>query len=319
MKNKMIAVGLALILISAGNVFAQQFDLGDLQSDINAFSAEMAETLPFNSALGLSWSDAYIGNFPHFGVGAFAGASLMDATTVMNLLDDFDISVPFDINSIPLPAAGAEARLGGLIIPFDIGLKLGWLPAIDLPNSSFDYFMVGADIRYAIMKGNIILPKITLGVGYNYMQGDIKTSMDGGMSYDIDSYTISVSDPEVNLKWSTQVVDVKLQVSKNLFFVTPSVGIGASYSWSEAGYNVSSNTTFNGDIEDINAALESQGLPAINLGNNGFGSIIENSGWDVRLFAGLAFNILVIKIDLNAMYDLNNEIWNAGLGVRFQI
>lgn len=318
MRNKIMAIVLAFIVIGAGSVFAENFDLADLQNDMDMFSTEMSETLPFNSTLGLSWADAYIGNFPHFGVGLFGGLSFMDESAVNNLLGNFDVSMPADLDFMPLPAAGAEARLGGFILPFDIGFKFGWLPTINFSeNINFDYMMIGGDIRYAIMKGNIILPKITFGVGYNYVQGSVASPMDGGMTYTIGGKSISVSDPDVNLNWSSKVLDLKLQVSKKLFFITPSVGIGVSHSWSEAGYKVNAETS--GDLDAINEELASQGLPSIKLNNKGFGSVIENSGWDVRLFAGLALDIALIKIDVTGMYDINNEIWNAGLGLRLQL
>jgi hypothetical protein len=318
MKNKMIIAALVLMLFGAGSVFAQGFDLGDLQEDMNAFSAEMAKTLPFNSTLGLNWADAHIGNFPHFGAGLFGGLSFMDESTANNLLGNFGAALPSVLSFMPLPAAGAEARLGGFILPFDIGLKFGWLPPISFSdNINVDYLMIGADIRYAIMKGNILLPKIVLGVGYNYTKGGIASSMDASETYTIGSKSITVSDPELNLDWSSSVIDMKLQVSKELFIITPSVGVGATYSWSEAGYTVKAETS--GDLNDINAELESAGLPPIDLNNNGFSSVLKNSGWGVRLFAGLGFNFLLIKVDVTGMYDIQSEIWNAGVGLRLQI
>ncbi len=320
MKNKMTAVVLVLMLIGAGSVFSESFGLGDLQKGIDDFSGVMAETLPFNSAIGLSWADAYIGNFPHFGVGLFGGASFMDSPEIDNLLKNFDISLPLDMSFVPLPAAGAEARLGGFLLPFDIGLKFGWLPPINFSDTiNLNYMMVGGDIRYAIMKGNLILPKITIGVGYNYIKGSIGASM-SDMSYGIDAYELKVENPHADFFWSSNVIDFKLQVSKTFFFITPFVGAAYSYSWSEAGYEVKADTSIaGGNIDDINSALTSQGLSPIDLKNNGFSSIVKNNGWNLRFFGGLGFSIAVIKIDLTAMYEVNSSLWNAGIGFRFQI
>lgn len=316
MKNKIIVF--VLLLVGTGSMFAQGFDLGKLQKDMNAFSSKMAETLPFNSALGLNWADAYIGNFPHFGVGLFGGASFMDERTVNNLLGNFDVSLPSELDSMPLPAAGAEARLGGFVLPFDIGFKLGWLPTINFDdNIHFDYLMLGGDIRYAVMEQNVILPNITFGIGYNYIKGSVTSSMGGAETYQVGGKSITVADPDLSLNWSSHVIDLKLQVSKKILFITPSAGIGVGYSWSESGYGVKAETS--GDIDEINSTLKAHGYDPIDIDNNGFSSIIKNSGWGVRLFAGLGFDIAVIKIDASAMYDFSSETWNAGLGIRLQL
>ncbi len=326
MKHKIIAISLALVLLGAGSGFAlEQYDLENLQRKVDAFSTTMAETLPFNSTLGLSWADAYIGNFPHFGVGIFGGLSFMDKSAVEDLLSDFNLSLPSSLNFMPLPAAGAEARLGGFFLPFDIGFKFGMLPAMNFSDDiSLDYMMIGGDIRYAILKGNVILPKITIGVGYNYIRGNINSKVGTGIEYDIsdngNNYSIKVDDPEVNLTWSSNVIDFKLQVSKTFFFITPYAGLGYSYGWAKSGYDVSAPTTVTGgSADEINAILASRGLPSVDVGDNGFSSIIKAGGWDLRFFGGLAFNIAVVKIDLTGMYDFNNSIWNAGLGIRFQM
>jgi hypothetical protein len=319
MKNKIIVIAFVLLILGAGSLFAQ-INLADLQKDIDAFSSEMAEVLPFNSAIGLNWNDAYIGNLPHFGAGIFGGLSAMDKTSVDNLLDHFDASLPSKLSVMPLPAAGAEARLGGLFSPFDIGFKIGWLPSVNFSDDAeFNSFLIGGDVRFAIIKGNIILPKLTLGIGYNYIKGNIASSMGSGTTtYEIAGQEISVKDPDINLLWSSHVLDAKLHLSKTFFFITPSVGIGASYSWSQAGYEVKAKTSFD-NKDAINSALETAGLSSIDLNNKGFASIIKNSGWDIRFFGGLGFNLLIFKLDLSGMYDVGNNIWNAALGIRAQI
>jgi hypothetical protein len=45
----------------------------------------MALTLSYNATIGNNWSEAYIGSFPHFGVGASAGTTTVSAATLDEL------------------------------------------------------------------------------------------------------------------------------------------------------------------------------------------------------------------------------------------
>ena len=35
-----------------------------------------------------------------------------------------------DLGGIPIPATAVEARIGGFILPFDIGIKAGYIPEV---------------------------------------------------------------------------------------------------------------------------------------------------------------------------------------------
>jgi len=179
----------AAVLLSAAPALSRAQTIDQIQTQAESLVDTLATALPFNSAIGLNWSDAYIGQLlgvpPHFGVGVSVGATTVEAAGFSDLLSSFGytLDLPSGLaDSLPLPAAVAEARIGGLLLPFDVGVKAGYIPAstaesiADLAGGlKVDYLLAGADIRYALIKGNLLLPRLSIGVGVNYMKGGVGT------------------------------------------------------------------------------------------------------------------------------------------------
>ncbi|MFW5685426.1 MAG: hypothetical protein ACOC0O_02125, partial [Spirochaetota bacterium] len=130
-----LSIALLVLLLAASFVGAQSFD--QYENTIQRFADGVANSLPLNAAVGLTWSDAYIGGFPHFGVGAAVGfstipwTSIEPITTTLGLTGAITGSEAFSYieqYGAPLPAYAVEARVGGLILPFDVGVKFGTVP-----------------------------------------------------------------------------------------------------------------------------------------------------------------------------------------------
>jgi hypothetical protein len=315
-----ITILLAFLLSSA----AFSLELKELQDAAESFSDSLAESLPFNASLGLNWSDAYIGKLipsipPHFGVGGSFGFTTIDMEAANDLAKALGFEIPFDTGKLILPAYAGEARLGGLFLPFDIGLKAGFLPSVGLWGSDVktNYTMFGADIRYALTEGGIILPKISVGVGFTYLEGGLETSVGENRSYDINSSTLTIAKPDVNLFWSTKALDFKVQLSKSFFIITPYLGLGASYAWSKAGYEAEAAiSTSGGLLADAQAAAQKLG---VDIDGNKLSSTIEVDGFSFRTFGGLSVNLMVFKLDLTGMYNFLDGNYGLSLGARFQL
>jgi hypothetical protein len=111
--------------------------LKDLQNGVVDFSEKMAKSLPFNSSLGLNWSDAYIGKIfpsvpPHFGIGGSFGFTTMDLPALKTLAGQLGYGMPFTTDRLFFPVYTLEGRLGGFFLPFDIGVKFGTLPSVGM-------------------------------------------------------------------------------------------------------------------------------------------------------------------------------------------
>jgi hypothetical protein len=165
------------------------------------------------------------------------------------------------------------------------------------------------------------MPKISLGAGFNYLRGGLGASVGKPLSYSIGGgRTLNVINPDTNLFWNTKVLDVKLQLSKSVFIITPYLGIGASYAWSEAGYEAEAPVTVSGgSLSDAQAYLADNGVKGMNIGADKISSTINMNGFSIRAFGGLSVNLVMFKLDLTGMYNFRDRNYGFSFGARFQL
>jgi len=328
--KKTAKFGILMIILVLGisvSGFAQFQTLDKLQKNADDFSEELAKVLPFNSALGLNWSDAYIGKLipsipPHFGVGASFGITTMNLPIMKTLMSNFNYSIPFDIGKMILPAYAAEARIGGLFLPFDLGVKFGYLPPLGIwgKNLNFDYMLAGGEIRFKLV--DLKLFKLSLGGGANYLKGSIGAKAGsipdislGGSAYNIEF----AGSPEAKLLWQTTSLDFKAQASFHFFIITPYIGLGASVAWSKAGYSVKADIdSSSGDLQDIIDYIKNEGYE-INISGTGMESIIKNHAFSIRAFGGLSLNMAMVRIDFTGLYSFRDKNFGGSVGFRFHL
>lgn len=325
-KIERIAFCCAVLLLFVGfHAFPQVpegVNFEDLKTSMENFTGNLAKSLPFNSSLGLTWSDAFIQKAPHFGIGISMGFTTMEADSLKKLLSCFEMDLPMNLKGFPIPGYTVEGRIGGFVLPFDIGVKFGYLP-IKPAGIKLDYFLAGGDIRYALLEQNLVLPAISLGVGFNYLSGGIGKSIGSGLRFDYEdisgtSQHIDVSRPDINFNWSTATLDFKAQISKTFFIITPFLGLGASHGWSKAAYSVKADITdSSGNIDEAKEILKQYGI--YNLDEHGFSSNNNMHGWSTRIFGGLSFNIAVLRINFTGLYSFIDKNYGASLGFRVQL
>ena len=327
---------LAILLFAGISIhgFSQIPDLKEVQKGVTELSENLSKSLPFNSSLGMNWSDAYIGKLfpsmpPHFGVGGAFGFTTLELPLMRTLAGYFGYQLPFDTGKLFLPAYTAEARLGGLFLPFDVGFKFGYLPPIGLWGTDMDmnYLLAGADLRFAILD-KAVLPKISFGVGVNYLKAGIGGSAGKAQKLEFGDpgNFITIDRPDVNLKWDTVALDFKLQISKSILLVTPYLGLGGSYAWSSAGYSIDAKITNNvgneidtSDIKAINDYLASIGAEGMDINGKGLSSVIKNKAFGFRAFGGFSVNLMMFKLDLTGLYDFRGNNFGGSFGFRFQV
>ena len=324
MKKQIKISIIAIILVLGVSISGMAQTLKQLQDSVDDFSKTLAKALPFNSSLGLNWSDAYIGKLvpstpPHFGVGASFGITTMELPVINAMMENFGYSVPLNIGRMILPAYTAEARIGGIFLPFDLGVKFGYLPPLAIwgKDINFDYLLVGGDIRYKLLDLKLI--KISLGAGVNYLRGSISAKVGSDPSIEYDGYTITFNNPEVKLKWQTTSLDFKVQTSFHFFIITPYIGLGGSVAWSKAGYSVDASINNTGSLQDIQDYLNQYGLDGIDISNIGISSVIKNRAFSFRTFGGLSLNLALFRIDFTGLYSFRDKNFGASVGLRFQL
>jgi hypothetical protein len=334
-----------IVLWFTAPVFSQsQMSYDEMVLEFENFTEGVATTLPFNSVMGLNWSDAYIGNFPHFGVGVTVGVAFMPYGSLeetlnglgvdMSAIDNEEIRNMLEGMGMPFPAIALEGRLGGFAIPFDMGFKLGYIsPELEIPFMEgivIDYLLLGADARFRLLKGKLAIPTVSVGGGFTYQYGSFDMpGMLGGEQEIINiagGHTVSMSDPELNFNWKTFVIDLKAQASWNVLLLTPYIGAGASYApYAEAGGGMKAKIYFDGveidqdDIDMVNDYYDQMDEPPPDL--NGGQIIVYAStpaAWSIRAFGGVSLNLALFRLDLLGLYNFASGAFGASINIRLQ-
>jgi hypothetical protein len=341
---KRTALIVMMVILAAALVPAQSIPFADFQAQFQSFATAVAGTLASTaSGTGLAWAPAYIGQLPHFGLGVSVGASLIPFTAVAPIFTLLNVQLPSSLSmlqtyGIPLPAAAIDARIGGLILPFDIGLKFGYLPpaAKDLlGNVQVDYLLAGGDVRIALLKDEGLLPSLSVGVGYTFFQGriglpnvipgssviDISQAMDSPLGGYSGTHTLTMSSPDLAFNWQSSVIEAKVQVSKQLLIFVPTVGLSAAYGMSTAGGGLSSTVTYQGSapngMTDVQTVFGKLGYTVPS--NAGLNVSAASTGWSLRAFGGLGISLLILDLDVSASYNLLTGSLGGGVNVRIQI
>ncbi|MFP4152749.1 MAG: DUF6588 family protein [Alkalispirochaeta sp.] len=338
MSNRMFVVLIVAAVVFAAPVAAEEeFTLEEFEESFDTFSGEFAKSVPMNSMIGLNWSDAYIGQLlgvpPHFGVGVTTGVTTIPGSVFINLVDDLGVDTSGGVGDlgafgVPIPGYAVDARAGGFILPFDVGVKVGLIPSIKLGDVEAEYTNVGFDVRYAVLDGGI-LPKVSVGVGYNYLNGRISTPLGIGdteitsISADADgdgtdeTYTLVVEDPDLDFGWQANVFDFKVQASKSFLIIEPHIGLGAAVGSATTTTGLTTDVTVQGgsaDLEDI-----AKEISGVDIDEKGLELETEVNPVSFRVFGGASLNLTVFRLDLGLMYNLTSGSLGSTLGARFQL
>jgi len=309
---------ITMMFFAVAGVWAQ--DLEAFQEGFENFADALAPTLSYNATIGNNWSDAYIGNFPHFGIGLAVGATTVPAPDLDLLFVAMNIAMPAELENIglPIPAAALSAKLGGFILPFDIGLKAMVLPdslknTLSEAGLIADYTLFGGNVRYAVLKENLIMPDVSIGAGYNRLSGSIGMTLDTEVPsftfYDGSTdRTIAATNPELAIDWTTDSYDLTLQVSKNFLFIRPYAGAGYSFGKSTVSGGLKSDVTYDGSpitqdqLDDINATLVAAGSTEVPLSATGILFGKESTDPALRIYGGVSMSLLIVHFDFSVSY-----------------
>ncbi|MDR2966307.1 MAG: hypothetical protein LBU88_11115 [Treponema sp.] len=338
-KLKVIFIGVIMLAFVSGAAFSQTdlFNINALQRAIGDFADDVALSLPFNSTMGLNWSDAHIGKFfpslpPHFGVGITTGFTTFGNGSFDGVLNSIGAGgvIPSELTNLGMPMLGytVDARIGGFFLPFDVGVKFGIIPPLKLDGYAIDYLLVGADIRYAVVDSKLSPIKVSVGIGYNHLKGGIAVPLGKGLSFEepTTGYKLSLGDPKLGFLWGTDTIELKGQVSFKLPFITPYAGAGLSMAFSHAGYKFNTNIKVYDDQDtevasgipnEVISALNNMGITGVT--SNGFESIKKEDSFNMRLFGGISLNLTVVRFDLNVLYNLTGGQVGVTFGARVQI
>lgn len=323
------------LLAAAGAAYSQ--DLADFQTGFTAFSGDLAATLSYNATVGNNWSDAYVGGFPRFGVGVAIGATAVPADSLSSLFAAMGLALPAELTQygLPIPAAALSAKIGGFILPFDVGLKAMVVPdqlgqTLADAGINLDYTLFGGNVRFALVKEKLLLPDVSIGAGFNRLNGSVGMDLDVATPsfaytdpYSVD-HVIALTQPALSLGWTTDSYDFTLQVSKSLLFIRPYAGIGYSLGKSTVSGGLLSSLTYDGvaitpeQLAEINAALSAAGQATAQLSADGVLFGAESVEPVLRVYGGASLELLILKLDLSATYVPATGSLGAQAMVRIQ-
>jgi hypothetical protein len=318
----------------------------DLEQSFAEFSEGVASTLPFNALTGLTWSDAHIKNFPHFGLGATVGATFMpyinleETLTLLGVdlatLSDSEIGSILEEFGMPFPSVSLEARIGGFFLPFDLGIKVGFIPqdfdlSVVTEGFALNYFSIGGDLRFRVLKQWFMIPCISVGSGITYQQGSIDIPGILGSNMELAAvgpYSLEMQDPSLNFNWNTLVVDLKTQASWDLFLMTPYIGAGASYSMTASAGGGVKTEILDGatgqpitqaQIDQIIAYYEFLGETPPDLTDTQILVTSETPpAWAFRIYGGMSLNFFILRLDATIMYNIISGGLGGSINARIQ-
>ena len=331
MKRTVLAISIISILaFSAG---AQ--DLKQFQTQFETFAEAMAPVLSYNATTGDVWSTAYLGNFPHLGAGLAFGISMIPSNALDPFFTAMGAALPQELNKgLPFPAMAVTAKLGGLILPFDIGVKaMKMFPKLSevLAGSGInaDYTLFGATVRVPIMSAWL---QVALGASFDYLKGSIKMPLTGmpTASYTFQEpnstqHTIGVSNPKMALDFTTSSIDLTAQASIQILLLTPYVGAGISLGKSSVLGGLDAELTYDGNpitpanLTTIKDTLAGAGITLPEISAEGFRFGSEHKTPVFRLYGGVSINLLILYVDVMAIYVPATQNIGANVLARIQL
>lgn len=272
----------------------------DEVSEINAlltnFGNQYVYLIPNAAVQTNVYADAWIGKFlpsipMHFAAGIDGGISKFDISDLKKAGDL--LHIPNLPDSLLFPTFNVNAKIGGFLLPFDVGISAFCFNTKDLnniiKNIDLEFFTIGGNVRFAIFQGIGILPKWSIGAGYYYSQGSIGKS---------------TPTSSVKVSYKTQTFVAETQVSKTFICFTPFIGFRALFSDSDIGLNW-----------NYAGGIGSTGIDSFEVHNKKkmFDDFIP------QLFGGVGLKVGLLELDINGSYDFKNSNWTAGAAIRFQM
>lgn len=316
---------------------AEMADIGEAWSE---FAEDNSGRLPVTADIGLGWSDAYIGELidlpPHYGFGLTVGMNSVRMEKLNALTDALELprlDALFAQKQF-FPAYVLESRLGGFRdAPFDIGFKIGYLPALFpiFGDLQYENLMFGGDMRYNINRGFFWAPKLSVGFGVNYLTGYFLQPGYTGSWGDVGG-----GGSDLRITWNTVSFLAKLVASKSLLFdrVTLFIGLNGGVSISETGLALVGDTfTYQGAaVKDmtigqyggLESALGSMGNGSEweikdNFGSFGAWGKISTTTVTLHTYEGVAFDFdNNTHLQLTMMFDLAHLEFGMSVGYRWQ-
>ena len=306
---KRIISVLIILTLAAGICFAQSVEDSlvakaraeadaKLTPVLNSFTGTIADYIPDTAAQQNIWADAYIGKIfpsipPHFGAGFSFGGALIESDFIAETFKM--LGSPVDVTNIFLPTVTVDARVGGLFLPFDIGIHAMKLDPVELNAGVLGFkagFMTyGADLRYCVLEPNLILPAVSVGASFTHSEG---------------SFAMNFAGTNTEITYDTNIFALTAQISKSILIATPFAGVRAVYQVGK--YNWDANFSYTYDGKEYTVDL-----------SNTIEKTFDMADGNYMLFAGVGLNLFVVQTTISATYDVNKGNFAGALSIHAKL
>ncbi|MCI6442420.1 hypothetical protein [Treponema sp.] len=282
-----------LSLAFAASVFADP-DISKISNSFDDLGKSFASALPQVTGMQNIYADAFIGKIfptaiPHFGGGVNASLIKVDTSSLLDVFDELGFSADGVNKSLVLPSASVDFRVGGAVLPFDVGFIFLKTPNLNFKDISLGFTTFGVDLRYALLEDGLARPGLSVGLGYLYNGMDFEYSKkNSGVKYDVGIQTLYTT----------------VQISKKLIIATPFAG---------TRFMVSSHKI---DWEwNLGPVLHDRGSSS----SDGF----DFGNIQTQLYAGCGFNFVVFQTTLILMADVahaeEDKVFSGALSFRVKL
>lgn len=285
---------------------------------LNDFTGGLDDSILNTQPLQNVWAESWIGMLiPNvkFGFGINAGLASLDISPLKDAASALAIDEAENLNdTLAFPTATADLRLGGFILPFDIGFTISSIDSSKIEElddkispCEFDYFSAGGDLRFCILnKGSkLVHARISLSGGGYYTKGSVKVadkeSSESSASFDFNSTTLFLG----------------AQANAKLFCFVPFAGGRVAIAKTNIKWAAHADwLNILGDDSNgyIAKAVKYNILPS-DFGNE------SESEWTLhpQVFGGIGIDLFIIDVTVSASYDFAKQILGAAASVRFSL
>lgn len=312
-KEEMLAAGEAVTnawTTEVPSIFSTSSPISTLISSADNFSADSSKSLGNAQFMQNQWAQAYIGPLlhrpPHFGFGVNAGVAKLNLSSLKRASDILKCGLDLPENFI-LPTVSADIRLGGIIIPLDIGFQFMTLDLakIGLKNilpGDLDFFNAGGDVRFCFFnkEGKPVRPQISVGAGYHYS----KINLD-----------VSKNNSGAAMKFENHSIDANIQISSKLGVFIPYVGFRTNFLIAKSRWKI------NTDWKNLLNISSTSFINAIAQGllPSSISSSSDNFYVQPIAFFGFALDLSVINLTFSGSWDFASSILSGGFSFRIAL
>jgi hypothetical protein len=313
--NKKITAIAASLVFAGTAAFAfdaSAFNTDKISDGLSDFAEQLSVAVPQAATQQNVWADAWIGSLLP---GLRLGGGLNFAITNINTEGLASAAKALEIggveDSYKFPVFTADLRVGGFILPFDADIAVMKTGTLTYPEAmtgsemSADIFTIGFDVRYALLEGGLLMPKVSAGLGYFYNQG---------------TFGISNKNAEAEIEYKIHTMYLSAQVSKELSIPVVRIGITPFIGGRLFVSDADNDWSWKFKNSEIQNALALLSKPSEGSGN--VSKSIDYNNFQPQLYGGIGFNFALLQLTVSASIDpktfSEDKTWSGAVSLRIR-